>query len=419
VGLFVAAVMGPLFLLGGTFDMFDEMNKIWRWSKPEPYPSNLAELDVNTLSVLLDSGNLQWYEPRPEEKKWDAVVGMKVHAPVETVWEVFTDPLLPCRIMDKTFKKCELEWEKENQAKVNYVLETRVLQFGSIFSMNDVITKDPPYHLHMSTVEGGLKGREVDVQLIPIEGGRAALVFMRYFAHMESLGLTIQTVLKVLPDSEWPVAAASANYHLREHKKEAERRAGYKPPAQPAALRYEALDVEALAWLDRYKAGLIRETYEGKDINGLAFAFIEAPPERVYALISDLEHYNDHFKNQVTEVEKREGNQVWVQQKITSQSVLIFTFAYEMHALYTLDPPYHVSYRCMDGTYEGSTGDYQILPLEGGNRSILFAAIGINFERDQGLTARLIRSGDYPFNTVMNLLAARSYLNTFKPAAEK
>jgi len=264
-----------------------------------------------------------------------------------------------------------------------------------------------------------LKGREVDVQMIPIEGGKTTLVFMRYYAHMESLGMAMQAILKVVPDSEWPVAAASANYHLREHKKEAERRAGYQPAAEPAPLKHDALEIKSLAWLDRYQAGLIRETYEGKDIAGMAYTFIDATPEAVYNVISDLEHYNDHFKNQETKVEKREANQVWVRQKITSQSVLVFTFAYEMHALYTLDPPYHVSYRCIDGTYEGSMGDYQILPIEGGKRSILFAAIGINFERDEGLTAKIIRSGDYPFNTVMNLLAARSYLNNFKPAAEK
>jgi hypothetical protein len=406
-------------LLAPSFDMYEEMDKIWHWQKPNPYPSDLGALDLNTLSTLLDAGNLQWYEPRPQEGKWDAVVMMKVHAPPEVIWQVFTDYTLPCKIMAKTFKACSPINRQGNQIRTNYTIETRALEYASQFAMNDLATEDPPSHLHFSTLEGGLKGREVDIQFLPLDDGRCTIVCMRYYSNMGSLGLSIQAVLKVLPDSEWPVAAASANYHLREHKLEAERRVGYTPPPEPGALKYEALDPASLYRLSRFNAGLIRETAAGKDLNGLAYAFIDAPPATVYELIADLEHYNERYKNQETEVKRREGNQVWAHQKIVSQSVLLFTFAYDMNVVYTLDPPAHLSYRCNEGTYEGSMGDYRIIPLEGGRRSLLLATVGNNFDKDTALTARLIRSGDYPFSTVMNLIAARTYLNNFKTAAEK
>ncbi len=417
---YLAAVFfAAIFLSGATFDMYEAMDRIWEWKKPDPYPYPLEELDAETLSVLLDAGNLQWYEPRPEKGQWDAAVGMKVHAAPQTVWSVITDYEAPCRIMSKTFLECKSERVSDDKVKNEYKIITRVLEFGSTFDMIDEVTEKPPYFQRIETVEGGLEGRVVTITLIPADGGKTTLAFMRYYASMRSLGLAMRAVLAVVPAAEWPVAAASANYHLTTHGMEAERIEGYRRPEKPGDLKHDKLDMETLARLARFNAGLIRETPEGKTVDGLAYAFIDAPPGVVYGILEDLEHYDENLQNQKTAVEKREGNKVWVTQKITSQSVLVFTFSYEMHALYQLDPPYHVSYRAIDGTYEGSTGDFRIVPLDGGERCALFCQIGINFERDSALTTRIIRSGDYPFSTVMDLIAARTYLNSIKPLAEK
>jgi uncharacterized protein YndB with AHSA1/START domain len=415
----MALVLVAAAAAGSSFDMFEESDKIWDWTEPEVYPPPWFEgMDLDTLSVLLDSGNLQWYEPRPTPGEWDAVVGAKIHAPSELVWKVITDYEGQCRFMNRTFMECETEGRRKNRVKNNYVIKTTVLKFGTTFDMIDLVTEDPPYHQHILTIDGGLKGRELDLILKPIDRGKNTLFFMRYNAQMKSLGLATQAILAVVPMAEWPVTAASANYHLRAQKNEAERLAGYSPPRKPKPLDYHALDVNTLRALARYNAGLIRETPEGKTINGLSYSFINAPPQTVWEVLADLEHYNDVFTNQHTTVERREGNKVWVNQVTRSQSVLVFTFDYEMHGIYTLEPTSHMSFLAVDGAYEGSTGDYYILSVEGGTSCVLFCAIGLNFEKDTALTTRIIRSGDYPFNTVMDLLAARSFLNSIKPEAE-
>ncbi|HUT56086.1 MAG TPA: hypothetical protein VM658_22030 [bacterium] len=405
---------------GAGFDMYEMSNEIWRWSAPASYPPPWFEgMKMETLSVILDSGNLQWYEPRPEKDTWDAVVGGKVHAPMLTVWKVLTDYESQCRIMSKTFTSCQTEWRSGDKVKNNYRIKITVLEFATEFDMIDLVKEYAPSRQRISTIEGGLKGRELDIILVPVDDGRNTLYFMRYHAHMKSLGLSMQAVLALVPMAEWPVTAASANYHMSSHKKEAERLAGYTPPAKPAPLAYESLDVDTLRALGRVNAGLIRETPEGKTISGLAFAFINAPPDLVWDLVQDLEHYNDFFHDQDTTVEKRQGNKVWVSQDTKSQSVLVFTFGYQMRSLYTLDPPRHLSYRAYEGSYEGSFSEVYILPINGGKQCVLFCEIGLNFDRDTALTARIIRSGDFPFNTVMDLLAVRAVLNNLKPEAEK
>jgi Polyketide cyclase / dehydrase and lipid transport len=404
---------GTLYADEGSFDLNEETGKIWHWEKPDPYPTKIDHLDVKTLSALLDSGNLQWYEPRPVEDEWDAVIMMKVHASPDIIWDVITDYENMCKIMDKTYLFCETEWRN------NYMLQTRTFKFSSTFDMTDIAEEDPPYHLRINTVEGGLKGRQLSFILIPTKKDDETLVYLRYHAHMKSLGVSMRAVLAIIPTSEYPVTAASANYHLRVERNEAEKRAGYKRPEKPAKLDYHALDIDTLAWLGQYNAGLIRETSDGQNISGLTYGFIDAPPEVVWAMISDIENYDKNFQNQKTSIIKKDGNEILAYQKVSSQTVLVFSFGYEMNALYTLDPPYHLSYKAIKGPYEGSIGDYYILPIDDGKKCIFFCETGINFEADDSLTSKIVASGDYPFSTVINILGARTYINSLKPAVEK
>jgi ribosome-associated toxin RatA of RatAB toxin-antitoxin module len=401
------------------FDIYDVTGKIWDWKNPDPYPAKIDRLDVKTLSSLLDSGNLQWYEPRPDKGEWDAVVMMKVHSSPEIIWDVITDYENMCDIMDSTYIFCETEWKKDNKARNNYMLETNSFNLKTFIEMVDIAEEYPPYRLRVNTIEGGLKGRELDFIIIPTEKTNETVVYLRYYAHMKSMGMTMRASLAILPSSEWPVTAASANYHLRVQRNEAEKRAGYKRQERPAKLDYHSLNIDTLAWLGKYNAGLIRETSNGDDISGLTYGFIDASPEVVWDLISDIESYEKYLKNQVTTINKQDGNEILAYVKVSSQKVLLFTFGYEMNALYTLDPPYHLSYKAIKGPYEGSIGDYYILPINDGKKCIFFCEVGINFEADNSLTSKIIASGDYPLSTVMNILGARTYINSIKTAVEK
>ncbi len=409
-----------LMVMGQGFDPTAEADKIWKWDRPEPYPPPmLGNMDIHTLSLLLDSGNLQWYQPRPVEDTWEGVIGMKIHASPEVVWKVMTDYEEQCRILPLTFLECQTEYRKGNEVKNNYKMQTSVLNYGFKFDMIDIVQEDPPYHLHINTIEGGLKYRELDLLLVPIDDNKNTLYFMRYYAHMKSLGLTMRAALAVLPMVEWPTAVNAANYHSRAYKIEAEKIAGYTPPPKPAPLDYTGLDLDTLHELGNQNAGLLRETPEGKSIDGLAYTFIEAPPNVVWDVLTDFENYDEIFENSHTTVEKREPGKVLVMQEVESMSILIFNIGYDLHAQYTLEPPYHLYYHSIDGTYGGSTGDLRLVPIKDGKHTLLFCASGLNIDNDDSLTMRIAKSGAFPFKTMMDLLAGQATLVAVKTEAEE
>ena len=134
-------------------------------------------MEIETLSLLLDGGNLQWYQPRPVKDKWAGVTAMKIHAPPEVVWDVITDYEKQCEMMPETFLKCETEYRKGNEVKNNYQCRTSVLKFGYNFDMIDIVKEDPPYKMDINTIEGGLKYRELNILMVPGRGRTAHAFF--------------------------------------------------------------------------------------------------------------------------------------------------------------------------------------------------------------------------------------------------
>lgn len=418
--IFTAAVTAMALLsLGTGLNPDEEFKLILTWKKPVPYPPpTIAGMQVETLSRLLDSGNLQWYMPRPEPDKWEAVVGLKVHAPHQVVWDVITDYPALCRIMPDTYLACATEYRRGNEVKNNQKGQTTVIKFAYKYDIIDMVTEDPPFHHHVLTV-GGLDKRELDVILVPVNGGAETLLFMRYYLNMAALGYSMQAVLAVLPMVEPPTAVGAANYHSRAYKNEAERRAGYKPLPEPRPLDLSNLDLATLKKIDEHGGGLIRETPQGKILDAVAFTFISAPPARVWDVLTDFDHYEQVFAGSECKVESRDKNQVTVLQKTSSFSVLIFSFGYELHSRYTLDPPYHLSYEAIDGTYQGSHGDFRLIPIENDKQTLLFHRAGINLTKDNGLTAQIAKSGAFPLENMLDMMGAQSALAHLKREAEQ
>ncbi len=413
--LFFAGVLA----MGAGLNPEEEFRLILNWEKPEPYPPPMIEgMDHDTLDVLLNAGNLQWYEPRPEKDKWEAVVGLKIHAPPEKVWEVITDYPALCDIMPLTYLSCETEYRKGNEVKNNQKGQTTVLKFAYKYDIIDIVTEDPPYHLHVLTIDG-LDNRELDMILLPADDGKSTLFFMRYYLNMAALGVSMQAVLKVLPMVEPPTAVGAANYHSRAYKNEAEKRVGYKPPPQPEELKIDKLDLKTLRRIDEMGGGLIRETPEGKIIDALTYKFIDAPPDIVYQVMTDFDHYEEIFPGSKCTVEERTEDSVLLYQTTSSFSILIFSFGYDLHSRYDLKPPYEMTYRAIDGKYEGSHGRFRILPLEGGKKSLLFHNAGVSLEKDTSLTARIMKSGAFPAENMLNMMGAQAALVRIRLEAEK
>lgn len=409
-----------LLLMAPGLNPEEEFARLLQWEAPKDYPRPTLEgMDIDTLSIMLDAGNLQWYEPRPEPEKWEAVVGLKVHTPAEQVWEVITDYPALCEIMPLTYLACETEYRDGNTVKNNQKGQTTIIRFAYKYDIIDIVHEDPPYHHHVNTIEG-LENRELDVILVPVKNNTETLLFMRYYLNMAALGLSMQAMLAIMPMTEPPTAVGAANYHSRAYKNLAEKRFGYKPAPQPGQLQVEKLDLKTLRIIDDKGGGMIRETPEGEIIDALGFEFIDASPEIVWDTITDFDHYSDVYIGAEMEVISREGNQVEVLQRSPSTSVFIFQIeGFEFPARYTLNPPYELSYYAYEGMYEGSHGKYRILPVDGGKRTLLFHVAGMNLDRDNSLTARIFKSGAFPLKNMLLVLGAQSTLERVREAAEK
>lgn len=415
----VLAVTALLFV-GAEFDPYEQFSMILEWKEPKVCPRPMLEgMDIDTLNVLLDSGNLQWYEPRPEPDRFYGVVGQKIHAPQQVVWEVATDYEAQCRLMPDTFVTCKTEARDGNTVTNFYRIKTSVVLYSYNFDMPDIVREDPPRSMHIDTPEGGLAGRELDILLVPVDNGANTLIFMRYYGAMRSLGAAMRLGLKALPMVEPTTTVSAANYHLRSYRNEAHKRVGYKAPKKPKPLEIENLDIKTLRIINENGGGLIRETPEGKLIDVLTYGFIDAPPQRVWDVSTDFEHYNDIFVGSGNQVESRDGNTVFMRQEMAKFSVLIFDFGYELHTKYTLNPPSSFTYVAVDGLYEGSRGDLRILPIENGKKTVVFATAGLNLERDSGLVARIVKSGAFPVESMLNMVGAQSTVAHLKYEAEK
>ena len=414
--LFIIAFLS----LGAQLNPEEEFSLILDWQKPKVYPPPmLAGMKIATLNIMLESGNLQWYEPRPEKDAWDGVVGQKVHAPIAVIWEIAMDYELQCKIMPQTFVTCQTQSRNGNQVTNVYRIKTSVIMYSYNFDMVDSVVEDPPTSQHIETLEGGLKGREIDLLLIPVDDGANTLVFMRYYGSMRSLGASMRMALTVLPMVEPPTTVGAANYHLRAYKNEAEKRVGYQAPAKPRDLEIDSLDIPTLRLINKGNGGLIRETPEGKLIDVLTYTFIDAPPERVWEVATDFEHYAEIFPGSSAEVESRDGNTVLMRSSMAKFSVLIFDFGYELHSRYNLNPPTEFTYFTVDGLYEGTHGGLRLMPIENGTKTLLFATAGLNLDRDTGLVARIIKSGAFPVENMLNMIGAQSTIAHIKREAER
>ncbi|HUT53179.1 MAG TPA: SRPBCC family protein [bacterium] len=398
----------------------DEAMPVMLWTPPPAGPKLGIHqgMDVDTLAALAESGTLQYFQPRRDKGMWDVVVVMMIHAPADEVWKIATDYPAMCQLLPDTIDQCELVSKEGNQTVMRFKAHTSVLKFSFNMEMTDVITETGPYQWRLDTTEGDLKGRELDLLLVPRPDG-TTLAFLRYFGAMRSMGGLVYLTLSLLPDLETPVYASAASYHLRGYRNAAEKLSGYQPPEKPAAIDFAALDPKTLQQLCRFNAGLIRETRDGKIINAMAFSDMAAPQDHVWSVMSDFEHYDSFFPDSATVVEKREGNQVLLHQSVKAFNVLVFSYGFDLHCRYQLEPPRRMAYETIDGAYKGSYGDFTLSPWDNGRRTFVFATIRSAIENDQGLSARIVRSGSFPFDAAVNLFFARDVLNKFKQEVER
>ena len=94
-----------------------------------------------------------------------------------------------------------------------------------------------------------------------------------------------------------------------------------------------------------------------------ARALIAAPPEKVFAAVTDYEHYKDFMPfTTVSDVRRREGDTVWF---YTELSFPLKTVRYEIKL--RLDRPrWRVDWALVEGDMKSNEGSWQLEPVAGG-----------------------------------------------------
>lgn len=388
----------------------------WTPPPPGPRPGVIEGLDIDTLEALATAGTIQYFQPRPEEGRFDVVVGMMIDAPVEKVWETASDHAGLCRIMPQSFDECDTISRDGNVTLMHYRLHTSVLKFSFNLDVKDRIVEDPPYSYHLETIEGSLKGRELDLVLVP--RGERTLAFLRYYGAMRSINTLIRMVLALIPDFETPVYGSAACYHLRSYHNDALERLGKDKEIKFGEIDPARLDPATMARLCQWQGGLVQETAEGKTKGGGAFALMPAPPAQTWEVMTDFENYDSFFADSKTVVEKREGNELLMRQSVKQFNIYVFSFDFDLHAHYLLEKPERMKWTAIDGVYQDSKGDFLLVPHPGG-QTLVIATTEIVTYRDTSLTMRIVKSGEFPFESMVNTFFCRDVLNKFQDEIER
>jgi carbon monoxide dehydrogenase subunit G len=173
-----------------------------------------------------------------------------------------------------------------------------------------------------------------------------------------------------------------------------------------------------MLFLEKYTVGLIRETKDGKALNGLTYVSVDAPPEVVWNVLNDFDHYNNFLEGEY-KIKKKGKNKVVIDFTSPSYSMLIFNFGgWKMENEYIIEAPDHMYFNTISGLYAGSNGDFQVVPIDKGKRALLFHSTSLNMERDESLTTRMVKSGTFPFDTVMCISVAISEAHSYKKECE-
>ncbi len=422
---FAGAVLVFLVMNFIAFDLFaDESSdslELMSWHPPPPGEKiDIIEgLDLKTLEILTESGALQYYQPRKEKDRWDVIVGMMIHAPLDVVWDIASDYMANCRLLNETYDYCEELPGEDDKIRMHFKLHTSVLKFSFKLDIVDEFTEKPPYRWHLYTVDGDLKGRELEVLLVPVDENRT-MCFLRYFGAMRSMNAIVRITLSFIPEFESPIYAPAATYHVRAYKNEAEKRVGYSPPGKPAPIDYDRLDIKTMQQLSNWYGGLLRETREGDVINNTGFSAIDAPPGKVWSVITDFENYSSIFPGSSTKIEERSDNEATIiHNGLARIDVYIFDFSIDVRARYAFEEPSRMSFKSIEGLYKDSYGEFFLLPFDGGKKTFAFATVYVNLKNDESLTMKMVKSGPFPFESTVNMSYARDMLNAFKHNSEK
>ncbi len=145
------------------------------------------------------------------------------------------------------------------------------------------------------------------------------------------------------------------------------------PSSTPLVFDPEGLDIATLRKVAEHGTAVVVDS----DKSGLklvtAGIVIDAPPQTVYDVASDYDHYKDFMPQvetaKVTATQADGSKDVEFQLKFKFS---VITSSVKYTARHTYDPPKRISFEHVSGDIKSGGGSYSMVPLDGGEKTLLF-----------------------------------------------
>lgn len=147
--------------------------------------------------------------------------------------------------------------------------------------------------------------------------------------------------------------------------------------ANAASLPFQGLDEKTLIQMGSYGPIVL---VEGKPSTAYpwvsAGALIEAPPEVVWKVVTSFAEYKAFLpQTKKSAITRTEGSKSDVDLAVRVDFTSLIGVTVEYSLRYEQLPPYRVTWESIGGDVKYSRGEWNILPLDGGKRCMLFYSI--------------------------------------------
>ncbi len=329
--------------------------------------------DPSFLRALSDIGEVIIIDRNAGEVPWLASAGMLMDAPVEKAYESVTDFMSYPEFMPQT-EGARVEEVAPGLYDVEFDIVVRIVYIpvkvvSAIYHYNqppfrtDWAAKNPEFNLNYGFWE-----------LIPVDEGKRTIAFYTLYSKINQ-GMA-KRILETEPNLEMMASMSTSTLVVRAMKDRAEllhRRSGGQPPPERPAQDRGVLDIlrENPGSLKSLGSGGRLLVIEESDpvMANVAVVF-EHPPEKVWGWLIDVEGQTGNDPHLKVDLIERSESGIKARFEWEVNLVLTFTGDYILH--YELEKPRRITWRSVpgSGSIEGMHGSWDLLPLEGGKKTL-------------------------------------------------
>ena len=263
--------------------------------------SRAADLPIATLTALAATGDVALIETTPEGRCKQVVIFALLDAPPARAWDVIMDVESYPKFL-RTVVSVEVTGRQKGITAFEWELDVPFFNLkGSRMQRGH-----RPNLVEVRGQAGNLRGSRERWELYPVEGGKRTLAALYRALDIETGGLLLSTMVKLEPSMDQGANLSTGFVHMRELAAHLagrpalapapKARTGPVPAFRPLDLSPETLGpLEGL--LRHGQLALIESHPDGALKQVALFTRVDAPPEKMKAIVQDPAKYPEFIPN--------------------------------------------------------------------------------------------------------------------------